>query len=147
MEQILKVFQDQVIVSNLLTFLLILSGLIVYLFNLSKKFDKDVVSKIAGVFLVTGLAIAANNYYVYGMSIFIIATIITKLDFLENLAAIFSKDAHYWNYKIAVNNATKEEVRKKATEELSETDTSNKKPVTDDQISILPVHLLNHSHL
>jgi hypothetical protein len=41
----------------------------------------------------------ANNAGVYALAVFIVATSITSLDFLEKLAAIFFKNDRYWQYR------------------------------------------------
>ena len=56
--------------------------------------------KLLGSLMVLALAFAANNWGVFALSIFIIATIVTELDFLEKLAAIFWNRDKYWEYRI-----------------------------------------------
>lgn len=45
--------------------------------------------KLLGAIFVTGLCFAANNWSAYLLGIFIVATLVTELEFLEKLAAIF----------------------------------------------------------
>ncbi|MBP1177637.1 hypothetical protein JOE49_004889 [Paenibacillus sp. PvR133] len=44
--------------------------------------------RLAGLLLLLGLCLFANNAWCYFAAIFIIATAVTQLDFLQNLAAI-----------------------------------------------------------
>jgi hypothetical protein len=45
------------------------------------------------------LALFANVSWTYFATIFIVATVITELEFLQNLAAIIARDPNYWQYK------------------------------------------------
>lgn len=95
---------------SILLFIVCIAGLmisgILALFWQSKHSTS---SQIFGTLLVVCLALKANNTWVYAISIFIIATLITRLDFLENLAAIAWGRKEVWNYR----KATIEEVREK----------------------------------
>ena len=53
--------------------------------------------KLLGSLMVIALAFAANDPVTYPMSIFILATLMTNLNFLQNLAALFTKDKEYWH--------------------------------------------------
>lgn len=55
--------------------------------------------KLIGSLMVLTLAFAANDSLTYPLAIFILATQMTNLDFLENLAALFTKDKEYWNQR------------------------------------------------
>ncbi|MHB2138320.1 hypothetical protein ACX64L_10255 [Pseudomonas monsensis] len=54
--------------------------------------------KLIGSGLVLSLAFAANNVWTYGLSIFIVATLVTELQFLEKLAAMFTNRDKYWDF-------------------------------------------------
>ncbi|MGO4475510.1 hypothetical protein AB4Z32_04565 [Massilia sp. 2TAF26] len=56
--------------------------------------------KLLGSIMVLALAFAAHNAAVYALGIFIIATLVTDLDFLEKLAAIFWNRDKYWEYRL-----------------------------------------------
>ncbi|MFP3369231.1 hypothetical protein [Pseudomonas sp. SIMBA_068] len=58
------------------------------------------VVKLIGSALVLALAFAANNAFTYGLAIFIVATLVTDLDFLEKLAALFWNRDKYWEYQL-----------------------------------------------
>lgn len=60
--------------------------------------DKSSNIKLIGSGLVLALAFAANNVWTYGLSIFIVATLVTELQFLEKLAALFTNRDKYWDY-------------------------------------------------
>src|SRR5260370_17750170 len=63
-----------------------------------RRFLLDTSFRMVGFGLVAGLALFANNEFVYFAAIFIVASQITSLDFLQNLAAIIrgSKDFFDW---------------------------------------------------
>ena len=115
---------------------MIVVGLILVLYTILKKEEQELATKLIGVSFVVGLAFTANDVTIYGLAIFIVATIITKLDFLENLAAIFWKNDGYWKYRIAFSKASDEELRNKATNELVDIESSERqKPITGEQVN------------
>jgi hypothetical protein len=69
---------------------------------------------------VLALAFISNNGFVYVSSVFIIASLITELEFLEKIAAIMFKNESYFKYpKLkppASNQEVKEELKKQALE-------------------------------
>lgn len=79
-------------------------------------------TKLLGSLMVLALSFGANSAEVYALAIFIIATLVTDLDFLEKLAAIFWKNDKYWQYRIEQISAadaeqrTKEEAKQEAKE-------------------------------
>ena len=58
------------------------------------------------------LAFAANNVWTYALSIFIVATLVTELQFLEKLAAMFTNRDKYWDY--LAQKSTPEQAQQKA---------------------------------
>lgn len=52
--------------------------------------------KLLGCLMVLAMVFAANDQMTYPLGIFIVATQMTNLDFLETLAALFTKDKSYW---------------------------------------------------
>ena len=52
-----------------------------------------------GLFLLVGLALFANNSSVYFATVFIVATAVTQLEFLQNLAAIIRGSKEYFDYQ------------------------------------------------
>ncbi len=74
--------------------------------------------KLIGSGLVLSLAFAANNVWTYGLSIFIVATLVTELQFLEKLAAMFTNRDKYWDY--LAQKSTPEQAAQKAALEAVE---------------------------
>jgi hypothetical protein len=58
--------------------------------------------QLIGVILTVGLALVSNNAFVYIISILIIATIITELEFLEKLMAILWKNSDYFTSRTEI---------------------------------------------
>jgi len=55
--------------------------------------------KLLAIFLVASLALFANHASTYFIAIFVIATGVTELEFLQNLAAIIRGNKDYFDYK------------------------------------------------
>ncbi|MFG6113812.1 hypothetical protein ACGTN9_01395 [Halobacillus sp. MO56] len=55
--------------------------------------------KIAGILLLLGLCLFANNTWSYFAGIFIIASAVTRTEYLQNLAAIIRGNKEYFDYK------------------------------------------------
>ncbi|NMZ26032.1 hypothetical protein HBO40_00255 [Pseudomonas protegens] len=55
--------------------------------------------KLLAIFLVTSLALFANHVSTYFVAIFVIATAVTEIEFLQNLAAIIRGNKEYFEYK------------------------------------------------
>lgn len=72
--------------------------------------------KLVGSLMVLALAFAANSSGVYGLAIFIIATLVTDLDFLEKIAAIFWRNDKYWEYR--AGRASASEIKEKRASEV-----------------------------
>lgn len=70
--------------------------------------------RLTGAALVTALAFGANNGFVYALGVFVAATLVAEIEFLEKLAALAWNRSEYWVY---LTKATKEEVDKKLAEE------------------------------
>lgn len=85
-------------IRELISILVILVGTI-FSFISIRKTDRDYILRITALFLLTGIALFANNPYCYFATIFIIATAVTQLEFLQNLAAIIRGSKEYFDYK------------------------------------------------
>jgi hypothetical protein len=97
----LNILSNQSIVLNGLNYLLIIFSLILIPVTLFAKSERSNLSlKLQAIFIVTSLCFIANNAAVYGIAVFIVATSITSLDFLEKLAAIVWRNDKYWDYKL-----------------------------------------------
>jgi hypothetical protein len=68
-------------------------------------------TRIFSILMVASLALFSSYWVTYFAAIFIIATAVTELEFLQNLAAILRKDQNYFNYKKEA--LTKEENKKR----------------------------------
>lgn len=68
--------------------------------------------KLIGSVLVLALAFASNSAWTYALSIFIVATLVTELEFLEKLAALFTNRKEYWEWRS--KQSTEAEAERKA---------------------------------
>jgi len=102
---------------GIVSFIVSLPFLIISLFQ-RDKFKTSL--KITGTCFVISLSFLANNTIVYALAIFIVATFITKLDFLENIAAIFWGRSEFWEYKASLSKATPVEVQNKIDDEIKQ---------------------------
>ena len=92
------------------------------LFSCYEKNRASIV-KLIGSALVLALAFAANNAVTYGLAIFIVATLVTDLDFLEKLAALFWNRDKYWEYQLKKQSPDEETA--KAAKEADEIISAN----------------------
>lgn len=81
--------------------------------------------KLIGSGLVLSLAFAANNVWTYGLSIFIVATLVTELQFLEKLAAMFTNRDKYWEY-LSHQSTPQQTAQKAVLEAMEEVDAEHK---------------------
>ncbi|MFD2672956.1 hypothetical protein [Marinicrinis sediminis] len=72
--------------------------------------------RLAGLLLLLGLCLFANNAWCYFAAIFIIATAVTQLDFLQNLAAIIRGNKDYFDYRKEF--ISKDEILENKTKEI-----------------------------
>jgi hypothetical protein len=84
----------------------------------------DTRTKLLGAIFVTGLCFAANNWTAYLVGIFIVATLVTELEFLEKLAAIFWNRKEYWEYLI--KRASPKDIDRKLEQEVQEQQIENR---------------------
>ncbi len=61
--------------------------------------DKSHTTKMFSIMVVVSLALFSSHVVTYFAAIFIVATAVTELEFLQNLAAIIRKDENYFKYK------------------------------------------------
>ncbi|WP_210450291.1 hypothetical protein [Vibrio crassostreae] len=88
-------------------------------------------TKLFSIMLVSSLSFFSSHWATYFAAIFIVATAVTELEFLQNLAAIIRKDENYFKYKKeALSKA--ENIRRKAEEAIEEEYTSEQPEETDD---------------
>lgn len=86
---------------------------LVLLGSLFAKDTKTLALKIFASLLILTISLIAKNWAVHLAAVFIIATLITELNFIENIAAIIT-NREWWK----VDKATKEEIKEKAKNEL-----------------------------
>lgn len=95
----------------------VIGGIGAIIFMIARR-TTDLSIKILGSLFVLSICFAANNWFVYAVGTFIIATLVTELEFLEKLAAIAWGRKEYWDY--LMQKATKSEVKEKIGKEFSE---------------------------
>ncbi|SHF56992.1 hypothetical protein SAMN02745753_02215 [Marinomonas polaris DSM 16579] len=96
-------------------------------------------TKLFSIMLVASLSFFSSHWATYFAAIFIVATAVTELEFLQNLAAIIRKDENYFKYKKeALSKA--ENIRRKAEETIEEEYTS-KQPVETEESTVEKIDL------
>jgi hypothetical protein len=73
-------------------------GAVFSLFSLSAD-KREHALRLAGLFLLCSVALFANNGWCYFAAVFIIATAVTQLQFLQNLAAIIRGSKEFFDYQ------------------------------------------------
>ena len=79
---------------------LALVGIIFAFISLSQS-KRPYAIRMSGIFFLFALAVVANSFWTYFAAIFILATLVTELEFLQNLAAIIRGDKNYFDYRKA----------------------------------------------
>jgi hypothetical protein len=74
-----------------------LIGIIFALLSLSQT-RRPYAIRMSGIFLLIAMTIVAKNGWTYFAAVFIIGTLVTELEFLQNLAAIIRGDKNYFDY-------------------------------------------------
>lgn len=110
MNDILRIATDFASLGPVLAGLLTLVGTFaaVVLMVVNRRTDLSV--KLTGSILVLSMSFAAQNGFVYGIGVFVIATLVTELQFLEKLAALVWNRKEYWEY---LSKASPREVQEK----------------------------------
>jgi hypothetical protein len=83
---------------ELFSFLAFFIG-IIFSFISIKKSQLEHCLRTSAIFFIISVSLFANNPYCYFAAIFIIATAVTQLDFLQTLAAIIRGSKEYFDYK------------------------------------------------
>ena len=91
------------------------AGLIVAIALMIKN-DRKFVTQLLGAILVVSISFSAHSTVVYTISVFVIATLVTELQFLEKIAALIWNRKEYWNY--LSEYASKEDIEAKASAEV-----------------------------
>lgn len=114
-------------------------------FSLSKN-GREHCLRMAGLFLLASLALFAHNPYSYFAALFIVATAVTQLEFLQNLAAIIRGSKEYFDYQKEyvsqkeVENSIEKEVKEieTAPSEISEIQSQKMLSVNIDKNNLTP---------
>lgn len=83
---------------NILSIISIILGVLIPFIVLFFYKKIDLFAKLIGSFFILSLAFAADNWFVYTISLIIIATLVTELEFLEKLMALLWNREKYWEY-------------------------------------------------
>lgn len=83
--------------------------------------------KLLALFVVAALALFSNHWTTYFAGIFVIATAVTELEFLQNLAAIIRGNKEYFDYKKeSLSTDQKQKKIEEEQEQLNEAETEEK---------------------
>lgn len=102
---------------EILSGLFLLIGAIFSFLSLSGE-RKEHSLRLTGLFFVSAIALFSNNVWCYFAAIFIVATAVTQLAFLQNLAAIIRGSKEFFDYQREF--LTQSEVEKSAAKEAKE---------------------------
>jgi len=78
--------------------------------------------RLTGLFLLSALSLFANNAWCYFASVFIVATAVTQLEFLQNLAAIMRGSKEFFDYQKEF--LSRKEIEEAVAKEVDEIDKS-----------------------
>ena len=81
--------------------------------------DKRHTTKLFSILVIASLALFSAHWATYFAAIFIVATAVTELEFLQTLAAIIRKDKNYFDYKKESLSKT-DKIKRKAEEAIEE---------------------------
>ena len=90
--------------------------------------------RLFALFFVAALSLFSNHWTTYFAGLFVIATAVTKLEFLQNLAAIIRGSKHYFDYK-KESLSTEQKTQKVEEEQEQLGVTQNQEPVKNDRSS------------
>lgn len=103
--------------------------------------DKGHTIKLFSILIIASLSLFSDHWATYFAAIFIVATAVTELEFLQTLAAIIRKDKNYFEYKKEILSKT-DKIKKKAEEAIEEELLINSKINVN-----VPIKLSNLSNL
>ncbi|WP_444888328.1 hypothetical protein [Microbulbifer sp. JMSA008] len=95
-----------------------------------KKDGREHFLRVCALFLVGVVTLFANSPYTYFASVFIIATAVTQLEFLQNLAAIIRGSKEYFDYQ--KETQSRSDVKRKIDQELIEEEVAAAESDEDD---------------
>lgn len=97
--------------------------------------QKSHATKLFSMLLVIALSLFSAHWSTYFAAIFIIATAVTELEFLQNLAAIIRKDENYFKFK-QESLSTEDNIKRKSTEFIEDELISERKNKNDNKDTI-----------
>jgi len=97
----------------------LLVGFVFAFISLAKD-QKEHTLRITGIFSLLGLCLFSNNPSTYFAAVFIIATAVTQLEFLQNLAAIIRGSKDYFDFMSKYSSQTPSEVVEGVKQEVEE---------------------------
>lgn len=100
--------------SSVIGTLLLLVAIAFLSFTLSKD-NRSHATKVFAILLVSAISLFSAHWTTYFAAIFIVATAVTELEFLQSLAAIIRKDKNYFDYRKEVLSR-EENIKRKAGE-------------------------------
>lgn len=115
MQAILEILKEAKSMTSAVGGLFFVVALIGAVVHIIKHRSRDLSIKLLGSIFVIALCLAADNTFIYGIGLFIVATLVTELEFLEKLAAIIWGHKEYWQY--LESKAKKSKVKEKLKEE------------------------------
>jgi len=113
--ELFKIIMEAITQPQVIAALFAISALILAI-PLVARGNTQFATQLLGSMLVVAISFSANNAAVYTISVFVIATLVTELHFLEKIAALIWNRKEYWNY--LTDTASKEEVKGKAKAEV-----------------------------
>lgn len=93
--------------------------------------------KLLAILIICSLALFSNNVSTYFVAIFVIATAVTELDFLQNLAAIIRGNKEYFDYR--KEQLSRERRLDSLATEMKQTDTVSSAPIDESEEPVTPV--------
>lgn len=90
------------------------------LFKIQGEFLREHALRIAAIFSLLGLCLFADDAYTYFAAVFIIATAVTQLEFLQTLAAIIRGNKDYFDFMTKVTRSPEETVLQDLKQEVDE---------------------------
>lgn len=119
------------LLAGLLLILVLVISLLLFIPKIHSK-----LLKIISIFLIISLTLFANNFWIYFLCTLVIATSITNVDFLENIAAIVRNSDSYFNYKSS--KASKKQVENKIEDEiLTENESSESEVINNTTMTLI----------
>ncbi|NBD25414.1 hypothetical protein [Paenibacillus glycinis] len=141
-EKLLENFRESIAVLSIS-----LALIFICIFIWTKVLKKEAL-KVVGILIVLGVSLFANEATSYFLAILVLATLVTNLEFLQNIAAIIRNSDAYFNH--LVGTRSQKEIEASITDEIEavekaiESDISQEsKSQTDNQINLT----LNKSNL